>query len=480
MIEGSYIKKENRKKILLFCDDIRAHSGIGHMGREMVTKTCHHYNWVNIGGSVNHPEAGQKLDVSGDTNKKAGIEDSSVIIYPTSGYGTPELLRVMLKTEKPDAIFIITDPRYWLWLFDMEAEIRKHIPIIYLNIWDNYPAPMYNKTFYESCDALLGISKQTVNINRLVLGDKGDSKVIEYVPHGVDEKDFRPLTSLEKTGDKYTSFINRCKQGKDIDFTILFNSRNIRRKQIPDTILAFKHFVDGLPVGQKEKAMLLLHTQAVDPNGTDLPAVIELLTPEDQGYNVHLTDRPLEVEEMNFLYNLADSVVLLSSNEGWGLALTESLLSGTPFVANVTGGMQDQMRFVKDGKWAELDADFPSNHNKTLTECGEWVFPVYPTSISMVGSPATPYIWDDRCDPVHVADRFREIYELTPDQRVSRGLKGREWATGTEAGFTSELMGQRIIKSVDRLFDEWKPREGFELILAGELEKKVVPHKLVY
>ena len=50
----------------------------------------------------------------------------------------------------------------------MKLEIK--CPIIYLNIWDNYPAPMYNKEFYESCDLLLGISKQTVNINKLVLG----------------------------------------------------------------------------------------------------------------------------------------------------------------------------------------------------------------------------------------------------------------------------------------------------------------------
>jgi hypothetical protein len=67
-----------------------------------------------------------------------------------------------------------------------------------LNIWDDYPAPLYNKEFYESCDALLGISKQTVNINKLVLGDKAKNKVIEYVPHGVDHKNFRPLSEEEK------------------------------------------------------------------------------------------------------------------------------------------------------------------------------------------------------------------------------------------------------------------------------------------
>ena len=37
----------------------------------------------------------------------------------------------------------------------------------------------------------------------------------------------------------------------DYEFVVFFNSRNIRRKQIPDTMLAFRYFLDSLP---KEKA----------------------------------------------------------------------------------------------------------------------------------------------------------------------------------------------------------------------------------
>jgi len=143
-MKDGYIPKEQRKKILLLCDDIRVHSGVAGVAREMVINTCHRYNWVNLGGAVKHPEEGKKFDISEDTNKHAGIKDSSVTLYPTSGYGTPDLIRQMMRMEKPDAIFLITDPRYFTWLFQMEAEIRKQIPIIYLNIWDDYPAPVYN------------------------------------------------------------------------------------------------------------------------------------------------------------------------------------------------------------------------------------------------------------------------------------------------------------------------------------------------
>jgi glycosyltransferase involved in cell wall biosynthesis len=478
-MKQGYIPKDKRKKILLLCDDIRVHSGIAHMGRELVMNTAHHYNWVNLGGAVKHPEAGQRFDLSGDTNQQAGIEDSSVMLYPTDGYGNPDIIRQLIQMEKPDAIFLITDPRYWVWLFQMENEIRKHCPIIYLNIWDDYPAPLYNETFYESCDALLGISKQTVNINKLVLGSKSEGRLIKYVPHGVSEKNFRPLSKEEKSSKEFLEFKNQMFKGKEFDFVLFFNSRNIRRKQIPDAILAFRHFVDRLPKEQAKKCLFLLHTQPVDEHGTDLPAVIDLLCPEEY-CNVFFTGGMYDHQRMNWLYNLADAQILLTSNEGWGLSLTEALLAGLPIIANVTGGMQDQMRFVKDGEWMDFDQDFPSNHRGTIKECGEWAFPVFPTSRSLVGSVPTPYIFDDRCEPEDAADQIEAVYNLGPEERQRRGNTGREWALGDEAGFTSEKMGNRIIKYVDELFDTWQPREKYEFILTGEYKKKVLNHKLIY
>jgi glycosyltransferase involved in cell wall biosynthesis len=478
LVDKHYIPKDQRKKIMLLCDDIRVHSGIAHMGRELVINTCHHYNWVNIGGAVKHPESGQRFDLSEDTNKQAGITDSSVTLYPVDGYGNPDLIRQLIQMEKPDALFLITDPRYWVWLFQMENEIRKHCPIIYLNIWDDYPAPLYNETFYESCDALLGISKQTVNINKLVLGDKSGNKIIEYVPHGVNHEVFYPMNKEEKSNTDFLNFKKDLFEGKEYEYCVFFNSRNIRRKQIPDTILAFRHFVDRLPKEKAEKCVLLLHTQPVDEHGTDLNAVIELLCPEY--CNVVFTKGPMAPQQLNWLYNIADTQILLTSNEGWGLSLTEAILSGTPIIANVTGGMQDQMRFVKDGKWMEFDGEFPSNHRGTIKECGEWAFPVFPTSRSLVGSVPTPYIFDDRCEPEDAADQIEAVYNLGPEERQRRGNTGREWALGDEAGFTSEKMGNRVIEYVDELFDTWEPREKYEFILAGDYKKKVLNHKLIY
>jgi glycosyltransferase involved in cell wall biosynthesis len=473
----AYLPQKERKKILLICDDIRVHSGVATVAREMVLNTCQHFNWVQVAGAINHPEKGKKLDISQDTNINTGLTDSSVQIYPVDGYGDANLIRQLIKIEKPDAIFLITDPRYFMWLFQIENEIRRKMPIVYLNIWDDYPAPMYNRPYYEACDALLGISKQTVNINKLVLGDKAKGKLIEYVPHGLNHDLFKPI---DNTDPEFIEFKKQMFNGREFDFVLFFNSRNIRRKQIPDTLVAYKYFIDSLPEEKAKKCAFVLHTQVVDENGTDLGAVCEFLFDNNPKYNIIFSNRLLAPEQMNYLYNASDVQILLTSNEGWGLSLTEALLAGKMLIANTTGGMQDQMRFVRDGKWMEVDADFPSNHNGTYKEHGEWALPVYPTNRSIQGSPITPYIWDDRCTSEDAAARIKEAYEMSKEERTQRGLAGREWALGDEAGFTGEKMGQRIIQNLDTLFSTWKPRKNYELINTKNTEKRVLNHKLVY
>ena len=473
----AYLPQNERKKILLICDDIRVHSGVATVARELVLNTAQHFNWVNVGGAINHPDAGKRLDLSADTNNNAGLTDSSVILYPTNGYGDARIIRQLINIEKPDAIFLITDPRYFIWLFQIENEIRKTTPLVYLNIWDDYPAPMYNRPYYESCDALLAISKQTKNINTLVLGDKAKNKIIEYVPHGLNENVFKPL---DINTPELKEFKKNLFGGKEIDFALFFNSRNIRRKQIPDAMLAYRLFIDGLSEEQAKKCAFVLHTQVVDDNGTDLETVREMLFGDNPKYNIIFSPHMLPADQMNLLYNSTDCQILLTNNEGWGLSLTEALLVGNPIIANVTGGMQDQMRFSKKGKWIDFDAKFPSNHNGTVKEHGEWAFPVYPTNRSIQGSPLTPYIWDDRCNAEDAAEQIKNVYNLSKEERKARGMKGREWALSDEAGFTSQKMGVNVIKTLDKLFKTWKPREKYELINANEVKPKVVPHELVY
>ena len=474
----NYIPKDKRKKILLICDDVRVHSGVATIAKEIVCGTAHHFNWVQMAGAIKHPDKGKRLDLSPSTNKEAEIEDSSVILYPTDGYGDSRTLREILNIENPDAIMLFTDPRYFTYIFNMENEIRKKIPIAYLNIWDDYPAPMYNKPYYEACDLLMGISKQTVNINKIVLEGCEKNKIFKYIPHGKNPNIYFPLT--EETED-FVNFKKELFQGDSPEFVLLFNSRNIRRKQIPDTILAFRAFLDSLPKKEALKCRLILKTEIVTDAGTDLDKVREYILGEDYLNTCIILENKFSEQQLNYLYNIADAQILLTSNEGWGLTITEAMLAGTPYIANVTGGMQDQMRFVdNEGKWFEPDTNIPSNHKGTYKEHGEWVFPVYPTSRSIQGSPSTPYIFDDRCKWEDACDRIKEVYALSSEERKSRGLKGREWALSNEAGFTSDHQSNRVIEVFDELFETWKPREKYELINANESKGNFLTHKIDY
>ena len=474
----THLPKDQRKKILLICDDIRVHSGVATVAKEIVLHTSHHFNWVQMAGAIKHPDQGKKIELSPSINETKGIEDSSVVLYPQDGYGNPDILRQIINIEKPDAIMCFTDPRYFIWLFNMESELRGKLPISYLNIWDDYPAPMYNQPYYEACDLLMGISKQTVNINKLVLGDKGKNKLFKYVPHGLNSDIFFPIN---KKDPDFKNFKKLLFQNKEPEFVVFFNSRNIRRKQIPDALLAFRSFLDSLPKEKSKHCFMVLHTELVTDAGTDLSVVKEYLFDESYKDNVIFSTSKLTQPQLNYLYNITDVQILLTSNEGWGLSITEAILAGTPIIANVTGGMQDQMRFEdNEGKWFTPDGDIPSNHKKTFDKHGEWAFPVYPTSRSIQGSPLTPYIFDDRCKWEDACDRIKEVYALSSEERKARGLKGREWALGDEAGFTSEHQANRVIEAFDELFDTWKPREKYELINANERKGNFLNHKITY
>jgi len=449
---------------------------VSNVAREIIINTAHHFNWVNLGGAITHPDKGKKLDLSDDTNNVSGIEDASVMLYPTDGYGNPDIIRSLLKDEKPDAIMLITDPRMFEWLFAMENEIRKQCPIIYLNIWDDLPSPIYNKSFYESCDLLMAISKQTKFINELVLEEKSKNKIITYIPHGINNEMFKPLPNEEIIQAR-----KKILGDKEIDFVLFFNSRNIRRKQLPDAMLAWKYFIDSLPKEKVDKCKFIIHTDTiVSENGTDLEAIRKAFFMDSMG-SIYFSTSKLSPQDLNILYNIADAQILLSSNEGWGLSLTEAILAGTPIIANVTGGMQDQMGFIDDsGKWYEPTPDVPSNHTGRFKNHGEWAFPIFPTNRSLQGSPKTPYIWDDRCNPEDVVNVLHTLYDMSREERKELGLKGREWAMSSEVGFTSKQMAGRVITDVDKLFSIWRPREKFEVINTNSIEKNTIKHKLLY
>lgn len=469
-MKKGYIPKEQRKTILFLADDMRLPSGIGTMTRELIVGSAHHYNFLHVGAAINHPDNGKFLDISQDVNNEVGITDADVKIIPFNGYGNPDLIRQILTNNEIDAIVHFTDPRYWDWLYHMSAEIRQNIPIFYYHIWDDLPAPHYNKPFYESCDLLMGISKQSHNISRLVLGNGNYIELtpttpkeeiskplpkVCYVPHGINSKYFKPLSKLEPA---VADFRSKLFKGKDVKFAILYNNRNIRRKMTSDIVLAFKLFMDKV---KQDDVYLVMHTQPVDENGTDLHAVINTLCPEYKN-NIIFTNVRLNNQDMCLLYNSCDVVVNVASNEGWGLSSTEALMTGTPIINNVTGGLQDQMRFEDEaGNWIEFSDKFSSNHTGRYKTHGIWAKAVFPAAINLQGSIPTPYIFDDRVDIRDIAKAMNYWFSMTEEERDRCGLAGYEWVTSNEAKMTAQAMADSFVQNCDAVLNAWKAPKRF-------------------
>jgi len=435
-----------KKKILLLSDDLRFTSGVATVSKEIVLGTVHKYDWIQLGAAINHPDINKIIDISDNVKTITGVKDANVKIYPNNGYGDIFTIRELLKIEKPDAILHFTDPHYWEWLYEHEHEIRQQIPLLYYHVWDNVPAPIYNKNYYESCDWIGCISKLTYGVVKNTTKDILTDKQVSYVPHGINSNIFKPV---EKISPEIKNLI------EDKKFVILFNNRNIRRKQVIDVIYSFKIFCDNLE--DSSKCLLLLHTAPIDENGTDLIKVINDLTPN---YNIKFTNLKLEQDKLNELYNISDCTINISNNEGFGLATAESLMAGTPIIINVTGGLQDQCGF----KFNEHDyIKIGSLHDKTKyldLPHGKWCIPVWPSSINLNGSIPTPYIFEDRVNIYDVSNAMMQLYRINKKERKKIGLLGREYAL---ENLSTSVMCEKLIDGIETTLNNYQPKQKFNL-----------------
>ena len=152
--------------------------------------------------------------------------------------GDPNIIRSLVRSEKPDILWFMTDPRFYGWLWNIANEIRPLVPMVYYHVWDNYPYPKFNKPFYDSNDVIVTISKVTDDIVRNV------SPEVEchYLPHAIDPKLFYPMDEAEIQKARKANF----KNVKDDTMIVFWNSRNARRKQPGAIIWWFKEFLDKI------------------------------------------------------------------------------------------------------------------------------------------------------------------------------------------------------------------------------------------
>ena len=337
-------------------------SGVGTQTKYMIEgllKTGR-YQFVCLGGAMKHNDYTP-------VNVEPWKDDWVVI--PVDGYGNPEIIRSILHREKPDVLWFMTDPRFYEWLWEIENEIRTVVPMVYYHVWDNYPAPEFNGKWYRSTDEIVAISKVTYGCVNEVVPDSS----LTYIPHSVPDSIFHPAENaaeVEAAATLRENIINTSKKYKNPKKKVFFwNSRNARRKQPGTLIWWFKELLDEIG---HDKACLVMHTDARDPHGQDLPHIINQLGITDG--QVMLSTNKISPEELAHMYRASDYTIGISDAEGFGLSTLESLTCGTPIIVNMTGGLQEQ-----------------------VTNGSDWFgWGIQPASKTVIGSLQVPYIYEDR------------------------------------------------------------------------------------
>ena len=407
-------------KVLTLSDHPLSPSGVGTQTKymcEALLKTGR-YSIVSFGGAIKHEDYTPKtVDPYGEDWK----------IIPVDGYGTQEMIRSVLRTEKPDILWFMTDPRFWGWLWQMENEIRPLVPMVYYHVWDNYPVPMYNRNFYISNDFIAAISKVTNDI----VAKSAPEVNRKYIPHAVDSRFFFPA-ELEQIEKIRKDSLPESDREKVIFF---WNNRNARRKQSGTLIFWFKEWLDKNNL--HDKAQLIMHTDPKDPHGQDLTHIIEHLGLDNR--QVLLSTQKLHPSHLAALYNMVDCTINISDAEGFGLATLESLSCGTPIIVNMTGGLQEQ---VTDGEnWFGI--------------------PLLPSSKSIIGSQDVPYIYEDRLDKNQVMSALSKMYNISAEERRKMGLAGRKHV---EENYNFENFEKTWIETMDEIHEKegsWETRKNY-------------------
>ena len=80
-----------------------------------------------------------------------------------------------------------------------------------------------------------------------------------------------------------------------------------------------------------------------------------------------------------------------------------------------------------------------------------------------MGSPPTPYIFDDRCDWIEAAEAIKHFYDMGKEERDECGFKGHEWVCGDDAMMSARWMCKNFTDHMNTAFDKWTPRKRYEI-----------------
>lgn len=389
------------KKLLFIADDIRLNTGVGIQARKLLkglSKTGK-YEVVELACASNHR----------DLNP---VKEENILIYPINiqrEYGNQNVIRQLIGREKPDFIIPFGDPRFFGYLFQMDDEIREHCKILFYHTWDNDPFPKFNVPFYNSCDGLVMISKFSYN-----LISPNVSTPTYLVQHGFDPTEFFPINEeeIKKERENLRKMVNL----PHLDFVIFWNNRNISRKRVGDVMMNFKKFHKVHP-----HSLLLMNTDPVDMEGIDIIQFQRDL--EFENVPIIFNFNKVDSSKLNLFYNVADITLTLTHSEGFGLCVGESLCSGTPVVSTKTGGITEQMSYMKHYEAIDNGSTGRPSYEEEEVVFGKLM---EPDVRNLFGVPGMSYIYQDYVSEKTVLSSLNEMYNRKKELK-QLGKEGRQF-----------------------------------------------------
>jgi glycosyltransferase involved in cell wall biosynthesis len=405
------MSNSKKKKILMLSDHALSTSGVGCQSRYLIDGLLKKGCW-----SVRQFGAAMKHD-----NDDVVVVNQDFVIKPIAGFGNRDMLIQTLAAEKPDVLLLFTDPRFFIYIWEMHDEVEKVCPIAYWHVWDNRPAPKFNRVLYEATDLVNCHSYLTYEmVNELI------PKKANFIPHALPQDLFFPIPE-QAAKDLRCQIIGPDRQDHFVTFWV---NRNARRKRPADVLDAWSKFMTKLKADGKKDATLLLHTDPLDNEGPNLLVCAERLGIID---SVVFSNQRVEFERMNILHNISDCNLNIAYAEGFGLATLEAMQVGKPIIALKTGGLTRQVVDHRDG--SENGIALPVEMQ------------------SLVGSQMVPYIYEDYVSTDTVADALYEMYLWGPEKRKTVGTKAREYVLSE---FNLETTVNRWHETLWDLCENWK------------------------
>lgn len=218
----------------------------------------------------------------------------------------------------PGGVFLIKKPKGCQVIVTVHHTYYQTIKYVKGEAWKSIFLAWERRT-YKLADQIIVISRSTQKALTENYGIPPEK--IEYIPNGVDLRQFYPLQKVEKIPHGIL-FVGRLEKRKGIDF--LLKAVNKALKKNPSLTLS------------------------IAGRGSLLPWCKWYIKENNFSSKVSFLEY-LSNEELNRWYNRSSLVVVPSAFEGFGFPVIEAMAAGTPVIATNVDGIKDIIKNKYNG-----------------------------------------------------------------------------------------------------------------------------------